>query len=331
MPTQIVHGLSAIPSGPHVVTIGNFDGVHRGHQYLLKQVVDRATDGARSLALTFDPLPAEVLRPDRAPKRLTTTDDRLTFMAETGLDVIAVVPFTRDFAALEAREFVEQLVDAAHPVHFVVGADFRFGHDRTGSADLLRELGPEYGFAVTVVERIGGEEISSTRIRQLLAEGDVKAAAELLGRWHTLTGRVESGAGRGRNLGFPTANLAIPPALAIPADGIYAAHAALERGGDWLPALVYIGTRPTFSEVDRVVEVFLLDFTGDLYGSEVTVRFIERIRGDMTFESPEALTEQMHADEVAARRILTEFEPMSNPAGEHAPRPSGREAERGHD
>lgn len=332
MPARIVHGLQEIPPGAHVVTIGNFDGVHRGHRHLFAKVTERARAlGARSLAVTFDPLPAEVLRPDRAPKRLTTTQDRLALVAEAGLDCITVVPFTREFAALEAREFVAQLVDAASPREFVVGADFRFGHDRTGSPELLKELGAAYGFGVTVVERIGGERISSTSIRRALTDGDVAIAAELLGRPYALRGRVVPGAGRGRHLGFPTANVTVPDSLVIPADGLYAGRASVEGGPQHHPALIYIGTRPTFAEAERVVEVYLLDFQGDLYGQELTVQFIERLRGDQTFASSEALIEQMRADEVAARRLLGAGGPAQRQDGLTTPRPSGGEAERGND
>lgn len=305
MPAQIVHQLSDVPTGPHVVTVGNFDGVHRGHQFLLAEVRRQAEElHARTLVITFDPLPVEVLRPDHAPPRLTTSAERMARLGAEGVDVIVVVPFSREFASWEADQFVERVSRATEAVAWVVGADFRFGHNRSGSVDLLRELAPTYNYDVTVVERMGGEEISSTRARKLIAAGEVREAAELLGRPYMLPGVVGRGAGRGRHLGFPTANLTLPDRLAIPADGIYATLVQIDDRPEYVPGMAYIGTRPTFNEITRAVEVYLIDFQEDLYGHELKTLFIEKIRGDQQFDSAEALITQMRRDEEQTRRVL---------------------------
>lgn len=305
MGARIVQSLSDIPPSRHVVTVGNFDGVHRGHQHLLRTLTGRAEQaGAASLVVTFDPLPVEVLRPERAPRRLTTTTERVSLIAACGVDTIVVQRFDLEFAAWSAREFVERVATAGHIVEWVVGADFAFGHDRTGSPALLRELGSKYGFAVTVVERVGGQGISSTVTRELVTVGDVAGAAVLLERPYTLRGRVVDGAHRGRTFGFPTANLAIPGNLVVPADGIYAGYASVDCGGDLHPALIYVGSRPTFDGTSRVIEVNLLDFSGDLYDRDLGVLFVEQVRADRRFESAEAMVRQMADDEIKARRIL---------------------------
>lgn len=303
MSTQTIRALQDVPPGPYVVTIGNFDGVHRGHQHLIGTVVaDAKARGAKSLVMTFEPLPTEVLRPDRAPQRLNTTDGRLALIAALDVDIILLQRFDLAFAGWSAREFVERLVAATHPVEIVVGEDFAFGHDRAGNPDLLRAMGKSAGFETRVVERVG--ESSSTRIRALIAAGDVAGAAELLGHSHVLSGTVEPGARRGRTLGFPTANLAVPANLAFPPDGIYAAFVAIDRDTPLHEGIAYIGPRPTFDGGARTVEVYLLDFDRDLYGSDLTVLFIDRVRGDARFESVEALIRQMRDDEARTREIL---------------------------
>lgn len=305
MASRIVHDLGDVPPRRHVVTVGNFDGVHRGHQYLLGRLQDRARHhGASSLVLTFEPLPVEVLRPDRAPLRLTSTPERLSLIAARGIDTIVVQRFNRDFAGWSAREFVERMTRAGQVAEWVVGADFAFGHDRTGSPELLRQLAPQFGYAVTVVERVGGQGISSTEIRRLVTAGDVSAAAELLARPYTLGGTVRDGDHRGQTLGFPTANLAPPASLAVPADGIYAGFASIDQSADLRRALIYVGTRPTFDGTARGIEVNLLDFSGDLYGRDLAVLFVERVREDRRFETADAMVRQMAEDEAEARRLL---------------------------
>jgi len=284
----------------HVLTIGNFDGVHRGHQRLLSEVVSAArARGARSGALTFDPLPLEVLRPDVSPPRLLTTDDRLQLIEALGIDTVVPIHFTREVASLEARPFIEQVASAFHPVEIVVGADFAFGRGRSGNVDVLHQLGEEFGYRLRVIERIGdgAEDFSSSRVRSSLSVGDVERAADVLGRPYFLRGTVVEGQRRGRELGFPTANLSITGNFLVPADGIYAAMAQTRIGDELFPSMVYVGTNPTFSGNSRVVEVNLINFDADLYGSELVVLFAERIRGDQRFASAEQLIAQMHRDQ----------------------------------
>lgn len=307
MTARVVSTLEEVPGDRHVVTIGNFDGVHRGHQYLLRRVAERArADGVQSLVITFDPLPVEVLRPERAPKRLSTTAERLELISAQGIDTIVVLTFDREFSRQVPAEFIERLVAATKPVEIVVGQDFAFGRDRAGNAALLREVGPRYGFTVPELDQIdlGGDVISSTRIRRLIAEGDVSEAAQLLGRPYHLAGIVEHGANRGHELGYPTANLAPPEHLVIPADGIYAAGVSIDNRPKILPAMVYIGSRPTYGEVERVIEVNILDYDGDLYGHHLDVFFASRVREDQRFESVDAMVDQIALDEIEARKVL---------------------------
>ncbi|HEX7102835.1 MAG TPA: bifunctional riboflavin kinase/FAD synthetase [Nitrolancea sp.] len=285
-----------------MLSIGNFDGVHRGHQYLLGEVVRAAhAQQLKSVALTFEPLPLEVLRPDVSPPRLSTTSDRLQLIRDLGVDAVVPITFTTDVAALEAREFVEQLVSAFHPTQLVVGADFAFGRGRSGNVDVLRQLGETFGYELRVLERIGDDDqdFSSSRIRARLGAGDVKHAAELLGRPYLLRGTVVQGQRRGRELGFPTANLELSGRLLVPENGIYAAFSRTSHDETFVPSMVYVGTNPTFDEHARVVEVNLIDFDRDLYGSELAVLFVDRVRGDQRFEGVDQLIAQMHRDQDA--------------------------------
>ena len=303
---RIIRSWSDSPPEPHVVTIGNFDGVHLGHQYLLTVVHERAaTRGLPSLAITFDPPPLEVLAPERAPQRLSLTDQRLRLILACGIDRVLLGQFDRSFAALSPKEFVDLLVQSTHLTTIVVGEDFHFGRGRTGDPALLRELGRSHGFEVVVLPRLSelSETISSTRIRQLIAAGAVHEAGTLLGRPYALTGTVVAGKGRGSQLGFPTANIAVADRLVLPGDGIYAAIAHLS--GSWYPALAYIGSRPTFPGAGHAVEVYLIDQTyPTLRGETITVYFIERIRPDREFPDAEALVEQMRDDERNGRAVL---------------------------
>jgi riboflavin kinase/FMN adenylyltransferase len=290
-----------------VLTIGNFDGVHRGHQYLLGEVVRTArAQQLKSVALTFEPLPLEVLRPDVSPPRLSTTSDRLQLIRDLGVDDVVPITFTPDVAALEARQFVEQVVAAFHPTQLVVGADFAFGRGRSGNVDVLRQLGEEFGYELRVLERIGDDDqdFSSSRIRARLSAGDVKQAVELLGRPYLLRGTVVQGQRRGRELGFPTANLALSGKLLVPENGIYAAFSRTSHDETLVPSMVYVGTNPTFDEHARVVEVNLIDFDRDLYGSELAVLFVDRVRGDQRFDGVDQLIAQMHQDQDATMTCL---------------------------
>jgi riboflavin kinase / FMN adenylyltransferase len=296
-----------------VVTIGAFDGVHLGHREVLRLVNDlaRARD-LEAAVVTFDRHPAQVVRPDSAPKLLTTLEQKLELLEATGLvDVCCVLTFDEARSTETAEEFVEEtLVGRLHARIVVVGADFHFGHRRGGSVALLERMGGERGFEVIGLglvspEGVGGEPVSSTRIRRLLDDGDVAAARVLLGRPHAVRGTVETGDQRGRELGFPTANLAVAPELCLPADGIYAGTFA---GADRIvrPAAISLGRRPTFYESAEVplLEAYLLDFSGDLYGQPAEVGFVERLRGEEKFDSIDALIEQMQRDVDATRRII---------------------------
>ena len=294
------------------MTIGNFDGVHRGHHAVLKLVVDRArAAGLRSVAVTFDPHPLAVLYPDRAPEPLSTTDHKLELLAAAGLDAVLVMPFTPELAQWSPRRFVQDaLVDALGAKEVVVGSDTRFGYRNAGDVDTLRELGAELGFTVQVVADLGrqGQERrwSSTWIRELIAAGDVAGAAEVLGRPHRVTGAVVHGDHRGRELGYPTANLAPDAVGAVPADGVYAGWLVRTATAERLPAAISIGTNPTFEgRRDRRVEAYVLGRDDlDLYDEVVAVEFVERLRPTLRFDGIEALCDQMALDVKRCREVL---------------------------
>nr|WP_240506963.1 bifunctional riboflavin kinase/FAD synthetase [Thermoactinospora rubra] len=301
--------------GRSVVTIGVFDGVHRGHQAVVTRTVERARElGLRPVAVTFEPHPAEVVRPGSHPLRLTTPARRAELLAELGVAEVRVLPFTLELSRTGPAEFVQStLVDQLGAAAVVVGEDFRFGHRAAGDAELLRTLGEKYDFAVEAVPLVEG--VSSTRVRELLVEGDVAAAAGALGRSHRVEGVVVRGYQRGRALGFPTANVESPPYTAIPADGIYAGWLrcipvgnlpAAYDGVRW-PAAISVGTNPTFEGVPRTVEAYALDRDDlELYGTHVAVEFAARLRGNLKFDSIEALVAQMNADVEETRRITAD-------------------------
>jgi len=293
------------------VTIGVYDGVHTGHRKVLELLRELAD--ARQLdavCVTFDRHPAEVVRPESAPKLLTTLDQKLELLADTGLlDRVYVLHFDEMRSQEPAEEFVyEAFVDGAGAKLVVVGADFHFGRGRGGNVALLERMGAEHGFAVVglgLEAAPGGVVYSSTKIRELLSEGDVAGAAALLGRPHEVRGRVQVGDRRGRELGFPTANVAVPARICLPADGIYAGT-FLGADMEERTAAISLGRRPTFYEhADMsLLEAYVLDFDGDLYDQEVKVRFVERLRGEERFDSVEALVEQMQRDVEDTRRLL---------------------------
>jgi len=288
------------------VTIGVFDGVHRGHRYVLETVRSRAaTEGMESAVLTFDPHPLAVVAPDRVPAMLTGLEHRLELLEALGADLVAVLPFDDAVRGWSSEAFVaEALVGGLDAGLAVVGGDFRFGRDRAGDVDTLREAGAASGVAVEVVQLVGDDRpMSSTRIRELIAAGDVAAAADGLARPHELWGEVVQGDGRGRSIGVPTANLAIPSGMALPALGVYAATAGRSRD-EAVPAVANIGSRPTFDGGRVTVEAHLLDFTGDLYGEVLRLRFVERIRDEQRFEGPDELVAQIERDIERARRLL---------------------------
>ena len=308
--------LSQIPRGygPSVATLGNFDGVHKGHQAVLATVVERArAEGAKAVAVTFDPHPVAVLHPERAPQIITAPQQRLDLLSVTGLDAVLVMEFTRDFALWTPERFVvEVFVKALGASVVVVGEDTRFGVRNSGDVDTLRAIGAEHGFEVLALTDIGeGGRWSSSRVRSLVTSGDVVAATGILGRPHRVCGEVVHGDHRGRELGYPTANLSQESEGLIPADGVYVGWlirpALPERDVDRvLPAAISIGTNPTFAGTERRVEAYVLDRTDlDLYGENVAFDFIERLRPTEKFDSIEGLLAQMADDVQRARMVLT--------------------------
>lgn len=298
--------------GPSVVAIGKFDGVHVGHRAVLERLkADAAAAGARSVAVTFDRNPLEVLRPELCPENVVATDRKLELLGELDLDATLLLTFDRALASLEAEDFVRTiLVDALHVVTVLVGRDFRFGRGGAGNPELLRELGPVHGFTVDVVDDVhpagADRRVSSTWVRELLAAGDVVEAATVLGRPVTVSGEVVHGLKRGRELGFPTANLSEVIDALAPADGIYAGWLDDHDTGIRHPAAISVGTNPTFDDVDRrQVEAHVLDESGlDLYGHHVTVEFTDHLRGMVAFEGMDALIAQIAADVTEARGRL---------------------------
>jgi riboflavin kinase/FMN adenylyltransferase len=289
-----------------VATIGNFDGVHLGHRAILDRVCQRALElGGQAVAITFTPHPVKVLRPEVNLPLLTTQDQKLNLLAEAGLDSVVVLPFTRDFAALSAREFVKQyFYDRLRAREVVVGHDYCFGKGREGNIDLLREMGAVHGFTVQVVwaVEVQGAIVSSSLIRAMLRLGKVAEASQLLGRIYSVAGRVVQGKGRGAKLlGVPTANILTPNEL-LPAGGIYAVQ--VHRGDAMLSGVANIGTCPTFDNEELSLEVHLLDFSEDLYGESLELHFVARLREEQRFPSIDALAAQIHADIAAARQIL---------------------------
>ncbi len=318
-----------MPGPGTAVTIGAYDGVHLGHRALLRDLSARAAaSGLSTVVVTFDRHPASVVRPGTAPKQLTTLEQKLELLADCGIDRTLVVPFDATRAAESAEDFVrEVLVDELAARLVVVGEDFHFGQGRRGNVALLRTLGAEHGFEVVGVGLTGdgSEPVSSTRIRGLLADGDVEEAARLLGRPHEVRGPVVRGDGRGgRDLGFPTANLALPDDVALPADAVYAGHFR-RADGSVHQAAISVGRRPTFYEPGTapvLVEAYLLHFDGDLYGEEVRVSFAHRLRAERRFESVDALVAQMRADVEATERMLTGADLPGSAAGcYHGSRP----------
>lgn len=314
-------GLEDIPEdwGRSVVTIGSYDGVHRGHQLIIRHAVERARElGAPAVVVTFDPHPSEVVRPGSHPPLLAPHHRRAELMAELGVDALLILPFTAEFSKLSPADFVGKvLVDKLHAKAVVEGPNFRFGHRAAGNVEFLAEQGKVYDFEVEVVELFvsgeagGGEPFSSTLTRRLVGAGDVSGAAEILGRPHRVEGVVVRGAQRGRELGFPTANVETLPHTAIPADGVYAGW--LTAQGETMPAAISVGTNPQFEGTERTVEAYAIDRVGlDLYGLHVAVDFLAFVRGQAKFESLEALLEQMAEDVRRCRELIAEAERTSS-------------------
>jgi riboflavin kinase/FMN adenylyltransferase len=290
-----------------VVTIGVFDGVHRGHQEIIGHTVKRAHDlGVQSVVVTFDPHPAEVVRPGSHPAVLTEPPRKAELIEALGADVLCVIPFTPDFSRRSAEAFVHDvLVEHLHAALVVVGENFRFGHRAAGDVGLLTRLGRTFGFGVDGAPLIATDDtvFSSTYIRACVDAGDVGAAAAALGRPHRLEGVVVRGDQRGRELGFPTANLLCGPHAAIPADGVYAAW--LVRRSQRHMAAVSIGTNPTFSGQERRVEAYVLDFDGDLYGERLGLDFVAQLREMRRYDGIEPLIAQIEQDVADTRALLS--------------------------
>ncbi len=292
---------------PSVITIGAFDGVHRGHQHLLKLASDSAQQkGARVIAITFEPLPAQVFRPDAFPGRILTNQRRRELLQRYGADTIVELPFDRDLAKQTAAEFVEQMKQSGPVLEIWVGEDFALGNGREGTPDRLQELLDDHGTKVHAVPRISWErrEVSSTIIRNHIIKGAAKEASIILGHRFQVTGKVVQGAQLGRQIGFPTANVAPPKGIVPLHDGIYASYATLNGENILRPAMTYIGTRPAVNTGERMIETHLLDFDGDLYGSQLTTSFVTHLRPDSDFPSVEDLVSQLARDEGATRTIL---------------------------
>jgi riboflavin kinase/FMN adenylyltransferase len=299
-------------SEPSAVTVGVFDGVHRGHQHLLA-ATRAAAAGAAVVAVTFEPIPAEVLAPDRAPLRLTTIERRIELLRAHGADEVRVLAFDREMADWTPEQFVQRaLVDDLHVSAVVVGENFRFGSKASGDVDLLRSLGEAAGFTVEGIGLDGAAEpFSSTLVRAHVAAGRMAEAAEILGRPHEVSGVVVEGDHRGHELGFPTANIPVDPAYAVPPDGVYAGR--VDTGDAVLPAAISVGSNPTFHGQQRRVESYVIDRSVadgslDLYGRQIRVEFVSRLRGMDAFDTVEALVAQMHEDVADTRAVLADLD-----------------------
>jgi len=308
---------------PHVkgtvLTVGTFDGVHRGHRDVIDRLVTRAqTRGLPSVLVTFDPHPMEIVNPAAAPLLLTTREEKLEVLAESGIDYLAVVPFTASLAAFSAEEFVETVLRKRFRLdELLIGYDHGFGRQRAGNVSVLKELGEKDGFKVEVVDAVAasdGHSISSTSIRRAVAGGDLGRACEGLGRPYSVSGRVVEGSQRGRSLGFPTLNLGpASPRKLLPPEGVYAVRAQTPRGA--AGGMLNLGPRPTFGDMNTTLEAHLFDTDGNLYGAQVRLDFIARLREVRRFVSPEQLAIQLRQDEMQARSALTLFRVPDNLTG----------------
>jgi len=296
------------------VTVGNFDGFHRGHAAVMGRLVARArARGGTSVAVTFDPHPVAVVAPAHAPSLLTTTDEKVELLEPSGLDAVVVVRFTADVAGQDARDFMAWL-GVGRGSHLVLGHDFHMGRDRQCDLGRLSELGAHGGYGLDVVPPVmhEGRPISSSRIRKCVREGHVEDAGAMLGRPHFLRGRVVEGSGRGRSLASPTANLELPPGKLLPADGVYLVEIPSLEGR---PGVMYVGRRPTFGEGARRAEVHVFDLERDLYGIELSIDVLGLLRGDVAFESADGLREQIREDVARARSLAAERQAGSSDGG----------------
>ena len=302
---EVYFGLPRRPLPAGWLTIGSFDGVHRGHAKVARRLLQLARrQGAPTSVMTFDPHPRCVLAPDTCPLSLTTVDEKTAVLAELGIDDLVVMPFTHRLSQLTATEFMDKTLARVPLRGLVIGYDFALGHQRRGDRPFLEHYGDRHGFEVEVIppHSAEGHVVSSSRIRELLLEGRVGHAARLLGRHYSISSFVEHGTGTGSRIGFPTANLAITPNKLVPRNGVYAVW--VDVAGNAYPGALNAGYRPTFGGNRLTVEAFIFDFDRDLYHEEVRVRFVQRIRDEKKFDSPEALVEQIGKDVSRARVIL---------------------------
>lgn len=287
--------------GPTSVTIGVLDGVHRGHRALISRL-----DGSMvRTVLTFDPHPVEVLRPGTPPRLITTIDERVDLLADNGVELVGVLDLS-EIKEQSPEEFVERvLVGKLGAAHLVVGVDFRFGKDRSGDVESLERLAPRLGIRVDTIGLVEeeGAPVSSSRVRLLIEEGEVAEAASFLDRWYAVTAEVVHGDKRGRQIGYPTANMRLPSRKVVPATGVYACFASV--GEDRLDTAVNVGIRPTFGGGELLIEAHVLDFDDDLYGSEMTIEFVDYLRPELKFDGVDALVEAMGDDVAMARGILS--------------------------
>jgi riboflavin kinase / FMN adenylyltransferase len=313
---DMVQGSGSLPlEGESSITIGFFDGVHRGHQAVIGRAVEVAANrGHRAVAVTFDRHPLETLSPGKTPKLLTTLRRKAALIEELGVDVLFVLEFTEEVSRWSPEQFVPRiLADGLHARHVVVGTNFTFGHKAAGNLEVLAELGPSHGYTVEgmSVVKLEGRPVSSTSIREALSEGDLDWPQRATGRRYIVEGHVVPGAGRGEGLGWPTANLRTPPGLLLPGRGVYAGRALVE-GRPW-PAAINVGINPTFGEEPLHAEAHLLGFAGDLKGQVVALEFWERLRDEVRFESPEDLAAQIGQDVERTRQMVVEGGPRVIP------------------
>jgi riboflavin kinase/FMN adenylyltransferase len=305
---QLITDLSAIktPIARSVLTLGNFDGLHIGHQELVRMVIKRAGElDAVSMVVTFRPHPLKVLAPEKCPALISIYEEKIRLFERLGIDVLVKIPFTLDFSSMSPEAFVKDILCGLLGAREIfVGYNYRFGKGRSGTTETLRTLGRECGFVVREIDQISldGEVISSTKIRDLLRNGEVEHAARLLGRNYAITGIVIKGDGRGKELGFPTANIA-PKHAIVPSNGVYAVR--LDVRENRYEGVANIGVRPTFGKEQPAIEVHIFDFNEDIYGEEISVFFIGKLRDERKFGSAVELIEQIRADIIAARKILS--------------------------
>ncbi|MBP3401006.1 MAG: bifunctional riboflavin kinase/FAD synthetase [Selenomonadales bacterium] len=288
------------------IALGTFDGVHRGHQQVIGAAVARAREiGGTSLVFTFSNHPLSVVAPERCPVRLMSNEEKQIVMRDLGVDVLVNIPFTKEVLSIGAEDFIRMLIEAYEPKFVVVGPNYTFGYKNQGNSELLKEFGKKYGFEVKIHEAVCDTDdlISSTLIRGYINDGNVEKTADLLGRDFRLTSTVVHGDERGRTIGFPTANLDLPPEAAVPNNGVYAVR-AITADGVTHSAVANIGTNPTFDGIYRHIEVHILDFAADIYGQELTIEFLAKLRNEQKFSGIEALVNQLHQDVETAKKYF---------------------------